>query len=77
MVDGIEKVANRITNGLLLASLIICSALMMRIETRWHQFGYPGFAMLCFLAAVIGTVILLYNISVQDHKSRKNRSRQN
>jgi len=75
VVDGIEKVANRITNGLLLSSLIIGSALMMRIETRWHLFGYPGFAMLCFLAGAVGTVALLYNISVQDHKSRKNRSR--
>jgi predicted unusual protein kinase regulating ubiquinone biosynthesis (AarF/ABC1/UbiB family) len=75
VVDGIEKVANRITNGLLLAALIIGAALMMRIETRWHLFGYPGFAMICFLAGAIGAAVLLYNISVQDHKSRKNRSR--
>ena len=73
VVDGIEKVANRITNGLLLAALIIGAALMMRIDTRWHLFGYPGFAMLCFLAAALGAVVLLYNIAVQDRKSRKHR----
>ena len=74
VVDGIEKVANRITNGLLLAALIIGAALMMRIDTRWHLFGYPGFAMLCFLMAGVWAVILLYNIAVQDRKGRKHRS---
>jgi ubiquinone biosynthesis protein len=75
LVEGIEKVANRITNGILLASIIIGAALMMRIETSWHLFGYPGFAMLCFLAAAIGAGILLYNIAVQDRRSKKNRPR--
>jgi hypothetical protein len=75
VVEGIEKVANRITNGLLLASLIIGAALMMRIDTRWHFLGYPGFAMLCFLAGAIGIVVHFYNISIQDHRSRKNRPR--
>jgi len=73
VVDGIEKVANRITNGILLAALIIGAALMMRIETRWTLFGYPGFAMLCFLAAGVGAVVLLYTIYYQDRKNRKNR----
>jgi predicted unusual protein kinase regulating ubiquinone biosynthesis (AarF/ABC1/UbiB family) len=75
VVDGIEKVANRITNGILLAALIIGAALMMRIETRWTLFGYPGFAMLCFLGAAIGALFLLYNIYSQDRKGRKNRPR--
>jgi ubiquinone biosynthesis protein len=75
VVEGIEKVANRITNGLLLAALIIGAALMMRIDTSWHLFGYPGFAMLCFLAAGIGALYLIYNIAAQDRLSRKNRPR--
>ena len=75
VVDGIEKVANRIAHGLLLAALIIGAALMMRIDTRWHLFGYPGFAMLIFLLAATGTLLLIYNIHSQDRKSRKNRPR--
>jgi predicted unusual protein kinase regulating ubiquinone biosynthesis (AarF/ABC1/UbiB family) len=75
LVDGIEKVANRVTKGILLASVIIGAALMMRISTGWSLFGYPGFAMLCFLAAVAGTVALLYNIYTEDRASRKNRHR--
>ena len=46
VVDGIEKVANRVTKGILLASVIIGAALMMRRDTQWNLFGYPGFAML-------------------------------
>jgi predicted unusual protein kinase regulating ubiquinone biosynthesis (AarF/ABC1/UbiB family) len=75
VVDGIEKVANRVTKGILLASVIIGAALMMRRDTQWNLFGYPGFAMLCFLAAAIGIGALLYNIYTEDRASRKNRPR--
>jgi len=75
VVDGIEKVANRVTKGILLAAVIIGAALMMRISTQWTLFGYPGFAMLCFLAAAVGTVTLLYNIYAEDRASRKHRAR--
>jgi ubiquinone biosynthesis protein len=62
-----------VTKGILLAALIIGAALMMRIETHWHLFGYPGFAMLCFLAAAVGALTLLYNIYAEDRDSRKHR----
>jgi ubiquinone biosynthesis protein len=75
VVEGIEKVANRITKGLLLAALIIGAALLMRIDTPWQILGYPGLAILCFIAAVLFAVGLLYNISVEDRKSRKTRPR--
>jgi predicted unusual protein kinase regulating ubiquinone biosynthesis (AarF/ABC1/UbiB family) len=75
VVDGIEKVANRVTKGILLASVIMGAALMMRRDTSWSLFGYPGFAMLCFLAAAAGAVALLYNIYAEDRASRRNRPR--
>src|SRR5882724_4061094 len=46
VVDGIEKVANRITSGILLAALIIGAALLARLPTSFQLFGYPGLAML-------------------------------
>jgi ubiquinone biosynthesis protein len=73
VVEGIEKVANRITHGILLAALIIGAALLTRVDTSWHLFGYPGFAMLCFLAAALGAVTLIYKIYAHDRKSHKNR----
>ncbi len=75
VVDGIEKVANRITKGLLLAALIIGAALMMRVDTPWRIWGYPGLAILCFIAATIFAIYLLYTIAVEDHQSHKNRPR--
>lgn len=71
VVDGIEKVANRITTGLLLTALIIGGALLTRVQTDFQIFGYPGLAILCFLFAAIGAICLLVNIVVQDHHRRK------
>jgi predicted unusual protein kinase regulating ubiquinone biosynthesis (AarF/ABC1/UbiB family) len=75
VVESIEKVANRITHGLLLAALIIGAALLTRVDTSWHIFGYPGLAMLFFLAAGLGAVSLIYRIHAQDRRSHKNRPR--
>jgi hypothetical protein len=73
VVEGIEKVANRITNGLLIASIIIGASLLMRIDTSWRLFGYPGFAMLFFLFGAFSALTLIYNIYAHDRKARKRR----
>lgn len=73
LVDGMQKIANRITAGVILAALIIGAALLMRVQTRFELFGYPGLAILCFLAAAGGGVWLLLNIFFHDQKvMRKN-----
>ena len=69
IMDALHKIANRVTSGLILAALIIGASLMMRIETRWTLFGYPGLAILTFLAAAGGGFWLLINIFVQDKRS--------
>jgi len=71
MLDGMQKIANRITSGLVLAALIIGASLLMRVQTRFVLFGYPGLAILCFIAAAIGAFWLVINIFVQDYKSQK------
>src|SRR5205823_6141817 len=50
MMEGLQKIANRVTSGLILAALIVGAALLMRVDTDFRLFGYPGLAMLCFLA---------------------------
>ena len=60
---------NRVTSGLILAALIIGASLMMRIETPWTLFGYPGLAIVTFLAAAGGGFWLVINIFVQDKRS--------
>jgi ubiquinone biosynthesis protein len=66
LILGFQKIANRITVGLIIASLIIGAALLMRVETSFRIWGYPGLAILLFLFAAAGGVILLVNILFYD-----------
>jgi ubiquinone biosynthesis protein len=71
LMAGFQKVANRITTGLILAALIIGAALLMQVNTTFRIMGYPGFAMLCFLFAAAGGAWLVLSIAVKDHKDKK------
>ena len=74
VMEGLQKIANRITSGLILAALIIGAALLMRVETPFQIWGYPGLAIICFIAAAAGGVWLLASIFVQDQRAtRKHR----
>jgi hypothetical protein len=71
IVDGFQKIANRITAGIILAALILGASLLMRIPTSFELFGYPALAILCFLGAAAGGIWLLFTIFVQDEKIKK------
>ena len=71
VIHGLQKVANRITLGLLLASLIVGAAMLMRVETSFRLFGYPGFAMVFFLVAAGGALWLAFDIVTSDRHTRK------
>ena len=66
LMRGFQKVANRITVGLVMAALIIGAALLMRVETPMKIFGYPGLAMILFLIAAAGGIILLLRMLFSD-----------
>jgi len=70
LMSGLQKVANRITLGLILAALIIGAALLMRVETSFRIFGYPGLAMLFFLGASIGACLLVIAIVKSDRQPK-------
>jgi predicted unusual protein kinase regulating ubiquinone biosynthesis (AarF/ABC1/UbiB family) len=74
VIEGMQKIANRVTSGLILAALIVGAALLMRVDTDFRLLGYPGFAIVCFIAAALGGVVLLVNIFLQDRAYRKPRS---
>lgn len=71
IIDGLQKVANRITLGLILAALIIGAALLMRVDTSFRIFGYPGLAILCFMGVGGGGILLIIKILIKDHRSKK------
>jgi len=74
IMEGLHKIANRIATGIILAGLIIGASLLTRVDTAFRIFGYPGLAILFFLAAAAGSFWLVISIFVQDHKSEKNPS---
>jgi len=66
LLQGAQTIANRIVLGLVLAALIVGAALLMRVETSFRLLGYPGLAILCFLAATAGGVALVLQIAFAD-----------
>jgi len=73
LLSGFEKIANRVTIGILLAALIMGAALMMRINSSFQIFGYPGIAMICFLIATGGSAWLIIGILWKDYQDKRKR----
>ena len=70
LINSFEKIANRITLGLILAAMIIAAALLMRVQTEFQILGYPGLAILLFLGALAGGVFFIINILISDRKPK-------
>jgi predicted unusual protein kinase regulating ubiquinone biosynthesis (AarF/ABC1/UbiB family) len=68
LLAGFQKIANRITLGLVLAALIVGAAMIMRVETSATIMGYPALAVVLFLAAAVGGMLLVYQILRHDRK---------
>jgi predicted unusual protein kinase regulating ubiquinone biosynthesis (AarF/ABC1/UbiB family) len=71
MLSGFHKIANRIASGLILAALLIGASLLMQVKTDFTIFGYPGLAMIFFMAAAAGGFHLLITIFLHDHRDEK------
>lgn len=69
LLSGIQKVANRVTMGLVIAALILGAAIMSR--------SYPPVALACFIAAALGGIALIVSILAADRhvNSRAKRRR--
>lgn len=66
LLEAFQKIANRITLGLVIAALIVGAALLTRVETSFKILGYPGVAIIFFcIAACIG-LWLVFTIVLQD-----------
>jgi ubiquinone biosynthesis protein len=63
LMRTIERLANRVTAGLVVAALIVGAAMLMRVETSAELFGYPALAIVAFLvASVIGLGLVLTSL---------------
>lgn len=68
LMRGFQKLANRLTMGLVLAALIVGAAMLVQVETTSELFGYPTLAILCFLGAAACGFALLFSIVRADRK---------
>jgi ubiquinone biosynthesis protein len=71
LMEGFQKIANRITLGLVLAALIVGASMLMRVESSFRILGYPALAMIFFLAAAGAGMALVVTIFLSDQKARK------
>lgn len=68
LLSGFQKIANRITLGLLMAALIIGAAMLMQVPTSFRLLGYPGLAIIFFSLAALGGVGLMVQILRDDRR---------
>jgi ubiquinone biosynthesis protein len=71
LIGGIEKIANRVTMGVILAAMIIGAAMLMRVETEHEILGYPALAILFFLIAALGGITLMLTMLISDRRRRR------
>jgi len=71
LITGLQKIANRIAMGVVLAALIVGAAIVMQIPTRIRILGYPALAMVLFGAAAIGGIALIGSILMTDRKQKQ------
>ena len=70
VIESMQKIANRITTGLITAALIVGGALIMDVPTRAHLFGYPLLAIVMFLlGAGLGIGIVVSSL-LSDRRAR-------
>jgi len=71
LMTGFQKIANRITMGLVLASLIMGASQLMQIKSTFTIWGYPGIAIICFMAAAGCGFALVLEIFISDRRTQQ------
>jgi hypothetical protein len=75
LLENLQKIANRISAGIITAALIVGAAMLMRVESSVRLFGYPAIALVLFLfAAALGVGIVLSAI-ISDRKAKPREER--
>ena len=70
LLEGMQKMSNRISMGIVVAALILGAAMMMRVPTSFTILGYPGIAMFFFLLAAALGLVLVLDIVLRDIRHR-------
>ncbi len=66
LLSVVQRLANRLASGLVIAALIVGAALMMQVPTSSRLLGYPSIAIVCFALAAAGGIALLTSVVLAD-----------
>ena len=75
LIESMQKIANRISVGVVTAGLIMGAALMMRVPAKTMLFGYPALALVLFLLAFAGGAGLVVSSVLNDRRSKPREER--
>jgi predicted unusual protein kinase regulating ubiquinone biosynthesis (AarF/ABC1/UbiB family) len=70
LIESMQKIANRITVGIIAAAMIVGAALIMDVPTRRQLFGYPALALVMFLIAASLGGALVVSILAGDRRTK-------
>lgn len=70
LLENLQKIANRISTGIIVAALIMASALLMRLDAGPRLLGYPAIALLLFLAAAVLGFGIVISALLRDRHAR-------
>ena len=74
-MENLQKIANRISAGVITAALILASALLMRVDAGPRVLGYPALALGLFLIAVVLGLALIGSSLLWDRRARPREER--
>ena len=75
LMENVQKIANRISTGIIVASLVLGSALLMRLEGGPRLLGYPALALVMFSAATVLGLGIVVSALLRDHRARPQETR--
>jgi ubiquinone biosynthesis protein len=64
----LQRLATRVTLGMVIAATILGASLLMQVPTDHHILGYPAIAMILFAIAILGGAALATWVVVTDRK---------
>ena len=75
LLRSLEKIATRLTAGIVLAAMLVGAALAMRVDTDVRLLGAPAVAVVFFVLASLGGLTLLGHVLITDRRDRMRRRR--
>ena len=70
LLEILQTVANRVSTGIIIAALILASALLMRQDGGPRMLGYPALATVLFLIAAVLGLVIVVNALLRDRKAK-------